>query len=333
MKAMILAAGYGTRLGILGKQLPKGALKVLGKPIIKYVIDFLKSEGISEFVINSHHLGDMLPDMLGNGSGMDVRINWSRESGQVLGTGGGVNFALPLLGDGPFVVLNGKIITDFDFNSLLRQHKESGNIATMVLRKDPDASKWGSVGCNEGRISSILGKNSNGEETGSAPYMFTGIQIIEKEFFKDFPEGPACLIRDGYLKYFRKNIPIGGFIMSDSDYWFEHSTPSRYLQGNFNLLDKRRISILKRHNIDTGMITETESGRIFSEEKIPQDVKCTGNVVTGKNISYGDEVVINSSVVWDNTSVEGVHQNEVITPMGIAECDGTEGFTGPALKK
>ena len=117
MKAMILAAGRGERLKPLTDQTPKPMLEVGGKPLIAHQIAWLSAAGINEIVINLHHLGDQIESFCGDGTQFGVSIRYSREA-VLLETAGGIVNALPLLGERPFVLLNGDVFTDFPFGQL-----------------------------------------------------------------------------------------------------------------------------------------------------------------------------------------------------------------------
>ena len=134
MKAMILAAGKGSRLAPLTQTTPKPMLPLAGKPLIEWQIEALSRAGFSKIVINLHHLGEQIEAHLGHGEKWQVEIQYSAEP-QLLETGGGIVNALDLLGDAPFVVLNGDIWTDFDFKTL---HNAIVNIVeASVQRSDP----------------------------------------------------------------------------------------------------------------------------------------------------------------------------------------------------
>jgi|TARA_Y100000310_G_C20682365_1_gene816727 MurNAc alpha-1-phosphate uridylyltransferase len=117
MKAMILAAGEGRRLEPLSLKTPKPLLRVAGKPLIQYHIEALVKANIEELVINLSHLGEQIESQLSNGSMWGASIHYSHED-ELLETGGGILNALHLLGDEPFVVVNGDIFTDYDFSKL-----------------------------------------------------------------------------------------------------------------------------------------------------------------------------------------------------------------------
>ncbi|MEK9719629.1 MAG: sugar phosphate nucleotidyltransferase, partial [Quisquiliibacterium sp.] len=114
MHAMILAAGRGERMRPLTDSCPKPLLRVGGKALIEWHLRHLARCGINQIVINHSHLGKMLEQALGDGSGHDVRIKWSPEA-KALETAGGIAQALPMLASDPFLVVNGDIWCDFDF--------------------------------------------------------------------------------------------------------------------------------------------------------------------------------------------------------------------------
>jgi len=118
MRAMILAAGRGERLRPLTDRTPKPLVDVGGMPLIEYHIRSLARAGFREIVINQGHLGNQLPEAIGDGCRWDVTIHWSDEQPEALETGGGIFQALPLLGHSPFLVVNGDIWTDYPFSRL-----------------------------------------------------------------------------------------------------------------------------------------------------------------------------------------------------------------------
>jgi mannose-1-phosphate guanylyltransferase len=150
---MLLCAGLGSRLGAIGAAVPKPMLPVLDRPILEYGIAGLRGHGITDLVINLHHRGDVVEQALGDGRRLGVRIRYTHEE-VLLGTGGGLRHALPLLdedgADAPFVSLNGKLIFDVDLTAVLATHREAlaadpRLLGVMVVRPVPDAVAWGAV--------------------------------------------------------------------------------------------------------------------------------------------------------------------------------------------
>ena len=139
-RAMILAAGRGERMRPLTDHCPKPLLPACGKPLIVYHIEALARAGVREIVINHAHLGAQIEAALGDGSTWGVRLRWSRE-GEALETAGGIRHALPLLGNAPFVVVNGDVYCDADFTAL-RSAAENlnadGPLAHLLLADNPE---------------------------------------------------------------------------------------------------------------------------------------------------------------------------------------------------
>src|SRR5436305_692491 len=132
MKAMILAAGFGTRLYPLTIDRTKPAIPFLGKPLVGYVAEYIARHGITEMVVNLHHQPQSVINALGDGSQFGVHIDYTIEQPEILGTAGALKFAKKYLKDDTFVIVNGKIITDLDISAAIETHKQSGAIATMV---------------------------------------------------------------------------------------------------------------------------------------------------------------------------------------------------------
>lgn len=184
MKAMILAAGRGERMRPLTDHTPKPLLQVAGKPLIAYHLEALRAAGINDLVINTGHLGDRLPAALGDGRHWGVRIVYSPEPPEALETGGGIFQALPLLGEAPFLVVNGDIWTDYSFIALTARPIE---LAHLVLVANPPHHLQGDFS---------LHPESGTVGTATADRLtFSGISVLRAELFTGclpgrFPLGP-----------------------------------------------------------------------------------------------------------------------------------------------
>ncbi|NVB37454.1 NDP-sugar synthase [Pseudenhygromyxa sp. WMMC2535] len=245
MRAMILAAGFGTRLGELTQLRPKPMLPICGAPLVRWAVLWLRAQGVREIVINLHYLGEQIIEDLGDGSALEVDITYSHEEGQILGTGGGLRQARRLLDDGkggPFVVVNGKILTDLELAPALARHRAGRYEATMVLREDSEGVWGGSLAEDqrEGSLATFLGETRPGAAAGPA-MMFTGVHLMQSSFLDRVPpEGEQCIVRTAYRQLFREDR-VGAHI--HRGYWWEHSTVERYLQGVANVLDgKARLA-------------------------------------------------------------------------------------------
>lgn len=180
MKAMILAAGRGERMRPLTDTLPKPLLKIAGKSLIEYHIEALVKSGIIELVINHAWLGEKIEAQLGDGSQYGARIVYSREE-QALETAGGIINALSLLGEEPFIALNGDIFTDYPFAQLQplgRDFLQGDQTAHLVLVANPEHHKKGDFYCHNHQLSYEQGANKGQR------YTFSGIAYYKPEFFQ-----------------------------------------------------------------------------------------------------------------------------------------------------
>lgn len=181
MRAMILAAGRGERLRPLTDRVPKPLIDLDGRPLIDYHLEALAAAGFTEIVINQGHLGDMLPEALGDGSRWRVRIHWSDEQPEALETGGGIFKALPLLGPSPFLVINGDIRTDFPF---ARLRAVKCDWAHLVLVPNPVHNPHGDFALQAARLS--------GE--GENRLTFSGIGVYHPRLFDECRPGKFSVV-------------------------------------------------------------------------------------------------------------------------------------------
>ena len=177
---MILAAGRGERLRPLTARIPKPLVEVAGEPLLVHQLRWLVTADIREVVINLHHLGDRIEAALGDGARFGVRIRYSREV-ERLETGGGLVNALPLLGDAPFVVLNGDIFTDFPLSALPSGPPAPG-LAHLVLLPRPAFRASGDFAYADGRIT------ARGDD-----YVYGGIAVIDPELLRGRAAVPFSL--------------------------------------------------------------------------------------------------------------------------------------------
>lgn len=227
MKAMILAAGLGTRLRPLTDVTPKPLLPVAGTPMIVWNLLLLKRHGIRDVVINLHHLGDIIRQALGDGSALGMRLIYSYEP-VILGTGGGIKQAEPHFQGEPVLVLNGDTLFDLDLGAVMAFHRERAAAATLVLRQDPDAARWGLVEVTDrAEIVRITGRGRSAP-TVTAARMFAGIHILHPRLLRYLPADTECSIIDAYVKGIQDGERILGF---DFDgFWSDVGTPERYAQ-------------------------------------------------------------------------------------------------------
>lgn len=210
MKALLLAAGAGTRLLPLTASTPKPLLPVQGNPLINRLIAAVRDAGVRELVINLHHLGHLIEAHLGDGSGMGVEITYSRED-RVLETGGGIVNALPLLGKAPFLIVNGDILTDFNFRTLKPLHPT--DLAHLVLVPRPSFRETGDFEYEHGRI----------HRRGNT-HVYGGMAIVDPALFADAP--PAPFSWNLLMWYAAERGQLSAQVYTGQ--WLDIGTPEQY---------------------------------------------------------------------------------------------------------
>ena len=220
MKAMILAAGRGERMRPLTDHLPKPLLVVGGKPLIQHHIEKLKLAGITQLVINHAWLGQKLVDYLGSGEQFGVEISWSAEGAAGLETAGGIRQALPLLGDEPFLVLNGDIWLDVDYNQFSSQLLTESDHAHLWLVDNPPQHPQGDFSLRHDRVEDCPGLT------------FSGVGLYRPQSFLPLEPGVhklAPLLR----QWMASGQVAGSHLNAD---WRDIGTPERLYQLDQDLL-------------------------------------------------------------------------------------------------
>lgn len=233
---MVFAAGQGTRLRPLTDNLPKVLVPVAGRPMIEYPLLLLRHYGIDEVVVNLHHLGEKIEAYLGDGSRLGLRITYSRET-ELLDTGGGLLQAKPLLEDAPFVVVNGDVVIDLDLGQVIDRHREDGAAATLVLRPDADADRYGAIEISaDRRVRKFLHHQAPGAPGPLTKLMFTGVQVLSPKIFDYMERGAAPRFgttKDTYPKMLAGGERLYGF--SFAGFWQDLGTPERIKEAEARL--------------------------------------------------------------------------------------------------
>jgi NDP-sugar pyrophosphorylase family protein len=325
-RAMLLSAGLGTRLGALSDERPKPMLPVCNLPILRYGIALLVGHGIRDIVINLHHRADVIERELGDGAALGARIRYVRET-SILGTGGGLKNALPLLDpdgtDEPFLSLNGKLIFDVDLHALLAAYQRvPGALGMMVVRHVPDAQAWGAVQVDtSGPVPLVR------DVLGQGEHMFAGVHVTRPSVVRRLPDGEACSIRQGYLPWLRAGETVAAFVAGDG-YFAEHSTPRSYLQSNLDLLDGRvlRFPPGALAGVDPGARVHP-TAEIVAPVCIAARAEIGVGAVVGPHAVVGDGAVIEPearverAVVWAHARVAGerAYRSCIVTPQAVVD--------------
>ncbi|ONG38965.1 nucleotidyl transferase [Alkanindiges hydrocarboniclasticus] len=228
MKAMILAAGLGTRMRPLTLETPKPLLSVGDKPLIVWHIEALKQAGITDIVINCAWLADKLMGALDNGSQFGVNIHWSVEA-EALETAGGIIQALPVLGAEPFVLVNGDVWTRFDYSQLIT-HSLANDLAHLVLVDNPPQHPAGDFMLANGRIYNGQVDLPASAQAEAQKLTFSGLSVLSPKLFNDLPEGKRPLAP--LLRQAMQQALVSGTKMNSA--WVDVGTPER-----LNILDQQ----------------------------------------------------------------------------------------------
>lgn len=290
---MILAAGFGTRLFPLTIDRTKPAIPFLGKPLIGYVTDYVAKFGFKEIVVNLHHQPESVREVLGDGSDYEVKIHYSEEIPDILGTAGALDHARHWLEDDTFVIVNGKLITDIDIAEAIETHKKTGAMATMVLKPNVKREKFTEVYTENGFLTGFgdfahpFTADEIHDTSGSfnIPMMFTGIHILEPQVFDYIPRGVySDIVPTFYNPALKKGEKIAVHITDGN--WFELSTIPRYLDISLAMMNG-------------------------------------ANVCAGENCVVSGRATVKDSVMWDNVSIgDDAHlyrtiiADDVIIPAG-----------------
>lgn len=289
MKAMILAAGYGTRLWPLTLQRAKPAVPFLNRPLISYSIEYLARFGIKQLIINLHHRPESVQAAVLANIPPHLHVEFSYEP-EVLGTGGALDKVRHQLEDGTFVVINGKIITEVNLTAVLDTHRRQRALATLVLRPNPARERFSRVEVDaSGHIVRFAGfpepgHSSSTSELSEVPLLFTGIQVMEPGIFNYIPRHQfSHTTTEAFPRAIERGEIIAAHITTEP--WYELSTLQRYLDTHLLFLHQRGESVI------TGQGSQIEAGAMVHD------------CVIWDNVRVGSGASLNRCVVGDGTVI------------------------------
>jgi NDP-sugar pyrophosphorylase family protein len=291
---MIVAAGVGTRLRPLTHLRPKPAVPVRGIPLIAYPLAFLAQAGVTEIVINVHHLPESLIAAARRWCPAPVKLHFSHEA-ELLHTGGAIRRVAAFLRESdPCVVLGGDMVLDFDLAAMIHRHRAGDHAATLVLREDPRAPGFGTIGVDgEGRVRRIARRFDLGGVDRAGVY--TWANLFSPRALDTFPDRPVFNHLDDWLAPLLAGgaDDIRAVVLSPRDCaWEPVGTLPEYLRANLNL---PRLSYLEPDAMALADGTRIE-----------------GDCIIGRGASIGSGVSLKRAVVWDGEKV----------PNGFVAADG-----------
>jgi NDP-sugar pyrophosphorylase family protein len=274
MKAMILAAGFGTRLRPLTDKRPKALMPVANRPILAWCMDYLRNYGCTEIIVNAHHHHDQVVGYVQHHPAPGMIIE-TRVEPEILGTGGGIKNVEDFWNRESFAVINVDILTDIDLRKVVDQHNKSGALVTLVLH-DRDPFKQVAVD-SLGNITDIGRQNSPGR------LAFTGIHVIHPDLLSVIPGGAFSDIIECYRKVIAEGDAVKAYV-SRNHYWQDIGTVSSYMDANRAFAGKPFVM--------------GEACRIHSSARLEDWA------VIGDGCRIGEGATVRRSVLWDGVEVK-----------------------------
>jgi mannose-1-phosphate guanylyltransferase len=275
MKAMILAAGYGTRLRPLTNKKPKALMPVANRPILSRNIEYLKRFGVGEILVNAHHHARQISDYLEAGRPFGLKVD-VRVEPEILGTGGGIKNTEDFWDQGSFIVMNSDILTDIDLGPVYDHHSKSKAIATLVLH---DREPYNQIQIDgHGAVVDIARARS------PERLAFTGIHMIEPRLLDHIPSAGFSDIIDCYQELIRAGEFIAAY-QSKGHYWHDIGTVASYVDVNREFLG------------------QASTAAIGPGCQVDPTVRLDEWAVVGPNSRLEQGVEIRRSILWENVRV------------------------------
>ncbi len=339
MKAMILAAGKGTRVRPVTHEIPKPMIPIINQPVLELIISHLKSQGFTDFVVNLSHLASQIEDYFRDGSRLGVKMAYSWEGyfegdqwvGEALGSAGGMRLIQQKSGffDSTFAVLCGDAVIDADFNAALEFHREKGSIATIIMKQVPkdQVSSYGVVVTDdEGKVLSFQEKPS--PEEAKSDVINTGIYLFEPEIFDYIPDtGEYDIGSQLFPDLVAKSAPFYGVTLPFQ--WVDiGTTPDLWVATEMALSNRINGFNMPGEEYAPGIFTGTnvviEDGADIQGPVYigGSTIIKSGAVIRGPALIHSGCLIesgaeIQESIIWHHTRVSGdasLHQKIVFGP-------------------
>jgi mannose-1-phosphate guanylyltransferase len=305
MKAMVLAAGLGTRLKPITYEIPKPMVPVLDRPVMAHIVGMLERQGFTDLIANLHYYPDTIRDYFGD------RLSYRFEE-ELLGTAGGVRNVSDFFGDDLVVVVSGDALTDTDLNALTERHRAAGGIATLTVKKVDDTREYGVVIHDaDGRIQGFQEKPDPAEalsELGNC-----GIYCFSPEIFDYFPDAPfADWAHDVFPALLANDVPF--HVHEIDDYWNDVGSLGELRQGTWDALNgELRLDVTGATAAEG--VTAGEGSSLDGVEVVEgpvwvgagvsfgSGVRLIGPVAIGDGASVGDGAALRDTIVFPGTDV------------------------------
>lgn len=311
MKAMVLAAGVGSRLDPLTSQVPKPLVPVANRPVMEHILRLLKNHGFEDVVSNLHYLPEKIKSYFGDGRQFGMNLDFRIER-ELSGDAGGVRACRDFFAQESFIVLMGDLLTDADLSRVYQEHKRKGALATIGIKQVEDVSQFGVVVSDaEGFIRGFQEKPAAADALSN--FASTGIYVLEPEVFDYIPEsGSYGFGRQLFPSLVQQGLPV--LSVDLGTYWTDVGTIQQYRQSNFDALTGAlnvNLGSLKdaRGYIDADAKIESSvqiDGLLMlgKRSKIDSGVRIKGRVIIGDNCRIERNAYLEDTIVWSNSVVE-----------------------------
>jgi mannose-1-phosphate guanylyltransferase/mannose-1-phosphate guanylyltransferase/phosphomannomutase len=297
-KAFVLGAGLGTRLHPLTEQLPKPLIPVFGRPLVEYAFEHLAQAGVTEFVVNTHHLHEEYERLFPDAKHGDAPITFRHEP-VLLETGGGIDNVCDLLGGAPFLVYNGDILTDLPLASLIQTHANSRHLVTLALRSEGPAQHIHLDA--DGAVTDIRDMLGTG---GEGTHQFTGIYACDPAFLSMLQHGEKHSVIPVFLELIKAGR-LGGAIVDEGDWW-DLGTREAYLDAHKAIVK----SPFPRH---LGDLAKSWQSKTSPGAEIGEGAEIDSASSVGSGATVGAGAVLENSIVWPGGTVApGAHLHRCI---------------------
>ena len=303
-KAFVLGAGLGERLRPLTDQLPKPLIPVFHKPLITYAFDHLLAAGVQSFVVNTHHLPEAYARTFPFGRYGDAPVAFRHEAPVRLETAGGIANVRDLLGEEPFIVYNGDILTTLPLEPLIREHRERGNLVTLALRSSGPALHIG-FDADTHRVVDIRNKLGTGND---GTHLFTGIYICEPEFHDWLTPGKVESVIPIFLKLIQQG-KLGAIVLDEGDWW-DLGSRAAYLDAHQALASSGRNPLPAIH----------------PTAHVSDDAKLSGLNIIGPDATVEAGAELEDCILWPGAYASSqARLKRCIVRSGITAADKHEG--------
>jgi mannose-1-phosphate guanylyltransferase len=334
VQAVILVGGEGTRLRPLTSTVPKPVVPLVDRPFISFMLEWLRGHGVDDVVLSCGFLATSVRNVLGDGSGLGIRLRFIEEP-EPRGTAGALKFAAPMLEE-RFVMLNGDVLTDIDLTGQLAQHERTGARGTLALVGVADPTAYGLVRLNEdSSVKEFVEKPSSDQIDTNL--ISAGAYILEHSVLDLIPPDKNVSIE---REVWPALVGNGLYGFASQSYWLDIGTPERYLQGTFDILEGNVKTALRERMADGFLAVASGAeviGRVVPPAVVERGCRIAAGahvgslVVLGQGVSVGEGSSVERSVVLNGAEIgQGCVLRDCIVAAGCRIGDRAQ-ITGGAV--